>query len=348
MTLIECEKIVYDIWHKMGSPSEITEKSNICSFLENIVKEAGEHLLFDHFSGANFDHITRIECDNDIVKIYWKDFDIYRQQLNNKTLSDDDDLTWACFGYATFIFFAIKIEKIKIISKDSHLYILLKATYCIPKNMRKDILGNNKVLETNSHKSSLIERLVFYCGPKEENRIVSCSYSSLPYYSAIIQPRHKNTTVVYSKILAFSATMSDLEQRLKRVEKSIHTFSDSTDSDELEEKGNTIRRIMENLLKYCCVIYDTKLEIKDKYGHIELGKLRKDAQQYGIDINQGFINIANELSHDSGKHITLSELKCFYDSAIIIFRDVVKASENEMLFHDFNRKNDNDSNQAEE
>lgn len=252
------------------------------------------------------------------------------------------------FRLCDIYFLFDKNQKIKIIPKDSHLYILLKATYCIPKNMRKDILGNNEVLETNSHKSSLIERLVFYCGPKEENRIVSCSYSSLPYYSAIIQPRHKNTTVVYSKILAFSATMSELEQRLKRVEKSIHTFSDSTDSDELEEKGNTIRRIMENLLKYCCVIYDTKLEIEDKYGHIELGKLRKEAQQYGIDINQGFINIANELSYDSGKHITLSELKCFYDSAIIIFRDVVKASENEMLFHDFNRKNDNDSNQAEE
>ena len=54
-------------------------------------------------------------------------------------------------------------------------------------------------------------------------------------------------------------------------------------------------------------------DIEQKYGHIELGDLRKKIKaEVDIEITQGLIIKANELSHDSGKKYSLEDIKAFY------------------------------------
>lgn len=80
------------------------------------------------------------------------------------------------------------------------------------------------------------------------------------------------------------------------------------DIDEIFSKGNTIRNIMECALKHFCVIMNIPLEIEKKYGYIDLGELKKKLKNQDINLSQGLINKANELSHDSGKSIEKSIL----------------------------------------
>ena len=58
---------------------------------------------------------------------------------------------------------------------------------------------------------------------------------------------------------------------------------------------------MEYALKYFCVVEKNPMNIESNYGNIMLGDLRKKIGTIGVNISQGLVNMANEVSHDSGK-----------------------------------------------
>ena len=60
--------------------------------------------------------------------------------------------------------------------------------------------------------------------------------------------------------------------------------------------------------------YNIHIKIEDKYGYIELGDLKKVLKKSNIEIPQPLINMANELSHDSGVQFTKDDLLEFYDN----------------------------------
>lgn len=61
------------------------------------------------------------------------------------------------------------------------------------------------------------------------------------------------------------------------------------------------------------------IDIESKYGYIELGQMKKAIKSsVKIDITQGLINIANELSHDSGKKYSIDDIKTFHKDAEVL------------------------------
>lgn len=136
-----------------------------------------------------------------------------------------------------------------------------------------------------------------------------------------MQPKEGIPSTVISKNLLLTYTIREINMRLDKVYYALETGG--LDRDELFAKGNTIRNIMEFALKHFCVIFNIKLEIEKKYGHIDLSDLRrkiKDTMQ--IEITQGLINKANELSHDSGKKYTLDDIKDFYEEVIKLMNEI--------------------------
>jgi len=328
----ECEKSVYNIWCSFGSPHEINNSTDIENFLRQIIEQAGKHLLFDHFSGMNYDYIDDIVFEKGYTKIIWKNFDNFRKDYLNKQLSDSDFLEWQIFGYSTQIYFATKIQKLKIINHNNHLFILIKPLYETKKQIKKNILGSNTEITYYEDLSDLECELKYMVGSEKEWLFETCKFSNLPYYSSLIQPRAHQGSIYFSKKLCFSATIEEILNRLDRINKYIDTYNSDTDPDDISEKGNTIRSIMELALKYCCVLFNSKLEIEDKYGHILLGELRKEVEKFGILISQSFVNTANILSHDSGKNVTLDELIAFRNDANDIIQNIITASKNEAFY----------------
>ena len=109
---------------------------------------------------------------------------------------------------------------------------------------------------------------------------------------------------------------------------------DIEDRDEIFSKGNTIRNILEYTLKHFCVIRGIEMNIEQKYGHIDLGELRKKIKDIpNINIPQSLVNTANELSHDSGKKYNIENVREFYGDVCELIKqikDTIWTEENDL------------------
>lgn len=122
-------------------------------------------------------------------------------------------------------------------------------------------------------------------------------------------------------ILLLLQTFLEIHDRLKKVETSLN--KDITDRDELWSKGNIIRNIMEYALKRFCVIMNIPIEIEQKYEHIDLGLLRKKINNtLDIEICTDIVVRANELSHDSGKKYTQSDIQSFLSDVMYLIQQL--------------------------
>ena len=144
--------------------------------------------------------------------------------------------------------------------------------------------------------------------------------NSLPYYVCVIQPKEKIPNTGFSKKILLFCTLEEINERLKKVWKTLQERN--LDQDELFAKGNTIRTIMEYALKHFCVISGIKLNIEQKYSYIDLSDLKKEIKNVGIEIPQNLINIANELSHDSGRKYNLEDIKTFWQQVKILIKEI--------------------------
>ena len=60
--------------------------------------------------------------------------------------------------------------------------------------------------------------------------------------------------------------------------------------------------------------FGIEMNIEQKYGHIDLGELRKKIKDIpNINIPQSLVNTANELSHDSGKKYNIENNEYRYN-----------------------------------
>lgn len=316
------EQLFLDIWEKYGSPDEVEDTRIIYNILNDLITQSKHLIVLDHYSHINFDEVIKVEYDekNSIFKLYWLDNNKYRLAALNQELSEMDAMVWLLSGGCTYEYIAIDICKIKFVNIDGHMFILLQANMNTEKELKNKIIGKKEVIEIDNCTKELYSRYIFWEN-KDEVIKVNCIANNLPYYVCIVQPKERIPSTVTSKNLLLTYTIREINMRLDKVYYALETGG--LDRDELFAKGNTIRNIMEFALKHFCVIFNIELEIEKKYGHIDLSDLRrkiKDTMQ--IEITQGLINKANELSHDSGKKYTLDDIKDFYEEVIKLMNEI--------------------------
>lgn len=324
------EKLFMDIWERYGRKKEILDKDEIYSFLNEIVTNSKGLIILDHFSNINYDRIEKVEYKKPYICIYWKDLNNYREKYLNKTLSDGEDLNWSIFGYATYSYIMMDIKKIKIVNKKKHLYLLVLPNLISTNNIQKELIGKkNALIHKESNKNELYTEYVFWEGDKKNAIKHICIVSNLPYYTCLIQAKERCTANSgISKDLLLYSTFEEIYDRVKKVHCSIESL-DEYDHDELFAKGNTIRRIIEYTLKYLCIYKGIEIEgkdLEDNYGDILLGKLKKTINKSfeELNINQSFIKMANELSHDSGVVFSKNEVSEFCNTAKELIKQIEK------------------------
>ena len=329
--------VFIDIWEKYGCKGEITNKEEIFSILNEIVEHTHGQVNVDQFSEIDYTNICKIKHIDNYTYLYDKDFSDNRKDYLNEDLSEYDINIWKSFyGFSTYIYMLMDIKKLKFVKVKNHIAVLISLNL-VPNKIIEDILinENNELINQEVHMAKLYSLYEFYEGDKCRFIKHECIVNNLPYYSCLIQPKigsfNKNT----SRMVLLDATMNEITSRMYNVRESI---IETIDYDELASKGNTIRRIIEFLLKYVCVYNGIdnikKKKIDSGYGKIELGSLHKEVKKLYPDIpmNQTFINIANDLSHDSERIYSTDEVLEFWDKAkniIVYLKESIFINENQ-------------------
>lgn len=157
--------------------------------------------------------------------------------------------------------------------------------------------------------NSKLATIIFLEGDPKQLIKIECIANNLPYYVCLVQPKEGILSTYISKRILLFCTMDEINERLEKVWEYLQ--NSHLDRDDLFAQGNTIRNIMEYAFKYFCVITDLPINIQQRYGHIMLKDLKKELTKIEIEIPQGLIITANNLSHDSGKKYSLENIREF-------------------------------------
>lgn len=309
------EKLFNDIWESLGKPKELTEGKEIFNFLDDVIEKSKGYVILDHFSHINYDNIHSIKYEDPYTYIYWKDNNTYREKYLKKTINEDEMMFWQMDGYATYSYMLLHIQKIKFIKLGSHLVIIFLLNLIPSKKVKKTLLkSGNELISEENNKNDLYKEIMFWEGDKEQCKKHIAIVNNLPYYSCLIQPKEGCFDTVISKKILLNETINEIYERMQKVHSTLLSLNDY-EYDDLFSQGNTIRRILEFALKFLCIYRSIELNIDEKYGHIKLGELRKEinARYDTISITQGLVNIANELSHDSGEVFSKEEVVGFWE-----------------------------------
>lgn len=288
------EKAFLDVWKRYGSPEEINGEIECIKFLKELIEVTNGWVIVDHFSLANYDHISKVNLLDGFTYIYWKDFE-------ENPLEDEWD--YEVFGYATYIYTLCRLRKLQFVNIDGHLLILFYPN-AIPLKQAKKILKINlleegKEILIDENHDDFETRLRFI----KNGKIHECFLINFPFFSFLIQPKQRNMNSSTSRKILMYETIN---YTIKRVEnsKSILKFVDDYDNDEIQSVGNRLRSILESLIKYYCLYFSFSLPKRDSYADNMLGNLRKHLLKNKDNIvdyfDQEMINIANDFSHDTG------------------------------------------------
>lgn len=319
------EQLFLDIWNKWGAPREITDNKDINNFLNEIIEVSDGLVILDHFSHINFDYIKYIKYQNPYTLLYWKDHDVLRQKYITNTISADELYDWQFDGFVTYSYMLLHINKLKFVQKGSHLFILILLHVIPNKKIKRFLIGpQDELILEDDNKANLYKEFDFYEGKKQDLKKHFCFVNNLPYYTCLIQPKENNVDTLYSRKILLFETIQEIENRMNKVHRSLTQISEY-EYDDLYSQGNTIRRILEYSLKFFCLFKNIEIRLDDKYGHIKLGDLKKEINNgyYGVIIKQSLVNIANELSHDSGVVFTKDELLKFWKDVMELLKDLV-------------------------
>lgn len=296
------EKAFLDVWNEFGNPKEIIGTEQSYNFLKALYEKTEGMFIVDHFSGVNYDHLTDIEFKHPYNFLYWKNFEKY---------PIENEMEAFIFGYSSYIYSLCNIQKLLFINVDGHLFVIIMPVVATEKEMKK-FLGinnlNSEQLIIDDYPDKFYTTYTFTL----DNKIHRCFSHYLPFYSFLLQPKERNLHGGISKNLIFTATNFEIKKRLNRIDQRLK--DDFISSDYIYESGNTLRRILEYMLKYYVIYKKYNLPNKS-YGHNMMNDLNKHLAKMNDGISEfitaDLIRTANELSHDSGKVFDLDEIQHF-------------------------------------
>lgn len=326
------EQLFLDLWEKHGWKEELSNHEEIFNFLNELIQISNGQVIVDHFSRENYDYITRIEQKGKYLKIIWRDYNDLRVKYLAGNISDMDMLEWSVFNYSTYIYALLDVEKIKIRRWQNHTVVLFRTNLIEPKAAEHFLKQNNsEILVKNQQPQQLYTEFRFIEENREDAIIHDCTVYTLPFFTILIQPKEHDFPTVISHMILVRETLMEIRDRFDRVVTSLEHCSES-DTDDIEAKGNTIRKLMEYALKYFCIYKKVPIkEIDQKYKYTYLGELRKSVIPFGITINQALIEEANKYSHDSGRTYHLKEVALFASQVDVLLKEIEKNISKEVV-----------------
>lgn len=236
-TLKESSKIFLEVAEKFDN-LPIYDAAKVAAFFAEMENRLGGWVILDFLDMANWDRIEKysIDPESGILTLIWHD---YREKVE----TEDEKESRQMFLPASLYGCALHINSIvPIIGKSTAVFLI--NGYAKTENEIK------KLYKQNADELKLIDNSFF---EKRVVRLVDSHYEVIdfhctPIFSLAIVPKQSGIGSHHSKKILYTHNFRIAIERLNAVVKALNTMSNSS-SDDIAEKVNTVRRIMEFVLK---------------------------------------------------------------------------------------------------
>jgi len=234
--------------------------------IENIIKETNGGVVVDFLGAGSCDHLDYVECDDEILKIYWK----YSSENN----------------FPHNIRIDIALDRLEFIEG---LGIVLKGYYRSKKELKEYYFSKEKILnkayspaEIEESKDSSFRHYTLQFDKKQRGSVESFDVTFLPwrYYTVLIQGSNHVIDKRLVDGFLIEKNLQDIEARIDKTIKSFRSYS-SVDEDEITMFGNMFRKNLESLLKF--ILLASEIMFKENYKNDMMGSILeqlKNAEKY--------------------------------------------------------------------
>lgn len=278
----------------------ITNHDAVESFFTELQEQLGGLVILDFLDTSNWDRIEKFSLDRKtgILTLTWHDYRDRPESVQDKEIRQ---MAFPASLYSC----ALHVNSIvPIVGKSLAIFIIngYAKTEKEIKNHYKTSDDELKLLDNSFFEKRVIRRA--------SGEFELIDFHCTPIYSMAIVPKKSGLSSHHSKQLLYYYNFREALTRLNSTLIALDTI-DEKDFDSIAEKVNTVRRIMEFVLKVeCC---SRELKLNKGYSHILLGDLIKKVKSMKdlhIQLLLGkFAELANEFSHDSGRPIDISKAK---------------------------------------
>ena len=313
-SLDDSPMIFREIAEKFGQGA-IADRSRIDEFFKELETRTTGLVILDFLDLANWDQIEKFTMDTEsgILTLTWHD---YRDVMET---SDDREMRQMVFP-ASLYSCALQVKSIvPIIGKKLALFFInaYAKTEKEIRNLYKQGADEMKILDNSFFEKRVVR--------KASGHFEIIDFHCTPVFSLAIVPKRSGIGSHDSKELLYSYNFGVALDRLNRVIESLDSI-DASDNDEISGKVNTVRTIMEFVLKVeCC---SREINLPKNYSQVLLDDLIarvKHHKEAPIQTMLGrFAEVANEFSHDSGNPIDLSKAK-FVAQLALVYASLVKS-----------------------
>ncbi|MDO9484192.1 MAG: hypothetical protein Q8Q84_12505 [Hydrogenophaga sp.] len=297
--LSDSAQIFLDIAGKFEN-APITNQAEVGRFFNELNTQLGGLVILDFLDMANWDRIESYKLDpnSGILTLTWHD---YRAAVESTERREMRQMFFPAALYSC----ALQVNSIvPIVGKSLAVFLIngYAKTEKEIKNLYKDSADEIKILD-----NSFFEKRVLR---KQSGHVEVIDFHCTPLFSLAIVPKQSGIGSHHSKELLYSHNFQIAVSRIRNAVSSLDALAPS-DTDGIAEKVNTVRRIMEFLLKVeCCA---RELKLTKSYSQVLLGDLIaqvKPLHDESIKLLLGkFAELANEFSHDSGRPIDIIKAK---------------------------------------
>lgn len=288
---------IFNNVHKKLGKDTITDLKEFESFIKLLISETRGLVIVDFLDAGNWDRIESIEVNSELgmAFLHWHD---YRDKIEDegdkiaRSMVFPGDIYGLCLQFQEMR--TIRIRDITLFTFRGFAL----STKEVEKLMKKKAT-QFKTLDDSDNFSIEIVRQI-----EEQWHIYN--FLNTPIFSSLIIPKNIGVSASQSKNLLFAYNLWNCNDRISTAVVDLESKSESTDL--ICEKSNTLRRVMESILKIECCYRYRQLSVKKSYSQLLLGDLIKIINDYRSDDEKSRLNrivrLSNELSHDSGKPVT--------------------------------------------
>lgn len=310
-------KIFQKLFKDLGA-SEIVELKILDNFLNNLLNETKGLIILDFLDSGNWDCLEAytIDYESEFLTLKWRTLE---NEPNSQYYKDSKIKL-------SFSSILIHFKDLQIENYDNFPFIAI----------RGHSIKTNEVLDYYKKQGYSVEKVKYkrrnfsteYTIDKNEY-IEECDCYDTPIYSILIIPKDTAGSAFFSTQMLFLYNYNKCMERLSRIRTSL--LRENLSEDDICEKSNTIRRIFEYILKVeCCYEREFNTEalwgdtidsdhfiFRSDYADALLGELIKilkvvKSEDEIAQMNK-VVRLSNELSHDSGKKVTITKARELLD-----------------------------------
>lgn len=289
----------------------ITDLDEVDKFFANLFDQTKGLVIVDFLDTDNWDYIKTYKIDHTegLLTVYWKTTKDFSDVPEIKEISK------SVFPYDSYNF-SMKFKELAFIKIKELTFVTLRGYAVSQKDVKHLVDHNGRTVKCENNSDMFSVELV-----TEKDGVYEHSYFlNTPIYSVLflpkdvpLQPYHSKYILYWYNLKVCHTRLSKANQNLEKICRQHLSLIDFEDA--VCNVGNSMRRIMENVLKVelCHIINKKKpKKIKD-YSGMLLGDLVTSVKDDKSELERQELNrivlLSNHLSHDSGVKVTMEDAK---------------------------------------